>query len=93
MADDGSRDGPPQGQSHGQPEGLRGRDLIGLGGMLAGSLIAFTALGYLLDQAIDTTPVFTLAGIGLGMVAGGVGFWARVRSALKDSTPRDPGSS
>ena len=56
--------------------------------MLAGSVIACTALGYLLDQAIDTTPVFTLVGIGLGMVAGGVGFWVRVRSAL-----RDPGSS
>jgi F0F1-type ATP synthase assembly protein I len=79
MADDGSRD---------QPEGLRGRDLIGLGGMLAGSVIVCTVLGYLLDQAIDTTPVFTLVGIALGMVAGGIGFWARVRSAL-----RDPGSS
>jgi F0F1-type ATP synthase assembly protein I len=84
MADDGSHDGRPEGQS----DGLRGRDLIGLGGMLAGSVIACTALGYLLDQAIDTTPVFTLVGIGLGMVAGGVGFWVRVRSAL-----RDPGSS
>jgi len=80
MADDGSRDG--------QPEGLRGRDLIGLGGMLAGAVIVCTFLGYLLDQAIDTTPVFTLVGIALGMVAGAVGFWARVRSAL-----RDPGSS
>ena len=76
MADDGSRDG--------QADGLRGRDLIGLGGLLAGSVIACTALGYLLDQAIDSTPVFTLVGIGLGMVAGGVGFWVRVRSALRD---------
>ena len=47
-----------------------------------------TALGYLLDQAADTTPAFTLVGIALGMVAGAVGFWLRVRSAL-----RDPGSS
>ena len=76
MADDGSR------------EVLRGRDLIGLGGLLAGSVIGCTALGYLLDQAVDSTPVFTLIGIALGMVAGAVGFWARVRSAL-----RDPGSS
>ena len=80
MADDGSRDG------------LRGRDLIGLGGMLAGSVIVCTALGYLLDQAADSTPLFTLIGIALGMVAGGIGFWFRVRSAL-DSTSRDPGSS
>jgi F0F1-type ATP synthase assembly protein I len=72
MADDGSR------------EVLRGRDLIGLGGLLAGSVIVCTALGYLLDQALDSTPVCTLIGIALGMVAGAVGFWARVRSALRD---------
>jgi F0F1-type ATP synthase assembly protein I len=76
MADDGSR------------EVLRGRDLIGLGGLLAGSVIVCTALGYLLDQAVGSTPAFTLVGIALGMVAGAVGFWLRVRSAL-----RDPGSS
>ena len=68
----------------GQPSGLRGRDLIGLGGLLAGSVIAFTALGYALDQAADSTPAFTLTGIALGIVAGGVGFWLRVRSALRD---------
>jgi F0F1-type ATP synthase assembly protein I len=68
--------------------GLRGRDLIGLGGLLAGSVIVCTALGYLLDKAAGTTPAFTLIGIGLGIGAAGVGFWMRVRSAL-----RDPGSS
>ena len=78
-------DGGPRRPAH---DGLRGRDLIGLGGLLAGSVIVCTALGYLLDQALDSTPVFTLVGIALGMVAGGVGFWLRVRSAL-----RDPGSS
>ena len=80
MADGGSRNGPSA--------GLGGRDLLGLGGLLAGSVIVCTALGYLLDQAADSMPAFTLAGIALGMVAGGVGFWLKVRSAL-----RDPGSS
>ena len=80
MADDGSRDA--------SSSDLRGRDLIGLGGLLAGCVVAFTALGYVLDQAAGTSPVFTLTGIALGMVAGAVGFWAKVRSAL-----RDPGSS
>jgi F0F1-type ATP synthase assembly protein I len=80
MADDGSHEVPPN--------GLGGRDLIGLGGLLAGSVIVCTALGYVLDQAFDSTPAFTLVGIALGMVAGAVGFWLRVRSAL-----RDPGSS
>lgn len=65
-------------------QGLRGRDLIGLGGLLAGSVVVCTALGYVADQAAGSTPVFTLVGIALGMVAGGVGFWLRVRSALRE---------
>lgn len=64
-------------------QGLRGRDLIGLGGLLAGAVIAGTVLGLLLDSAADTTPVFTVIGVGLGIVAGAVGFWLRVRSALR----------
>jgi F0F1-type ATP synthase assembly protein I len=84
MADDGSREGPSGDRS----SDLRGRDLIGLGGLLAGCVVAGTALGYVLDQAAGTSPAFTLVGIALGMVAGAVGFWAKVRSAL-----RDPGSS
>jgi F0F1-type ATP synthase assembly protein I len=64
---------------------LGGRDLLGLGGLLAGSVIVCTAIGYALDQVADSTPAFTLVGIALGMVAGGVGFWLKVRSALRDS--------
>jgi len=63
--------------------GLRGRDLIGLGGLLAGAVIFFTVLGLVIDAAADTSPAFTLAGVALGMVAGGLGFWARVRAALR----------
>ena len=81
-------DGGPRDDLDGPAEGLRGRDLIGLGGLLAGSVVACTAIGYLLDRATGASPVFTLVGIALGMVAGAVGFWVRVRSAL-----RDPGSS
>ena len=61
---------------------LRGRDLIGLGGLLVGSVVVFTVLGLLLDNAFDTTPVFTLMGVGLGIVGAGVGFWIRVRLAV-----------
>ena len=64
-------------------QGLRGRDLIGLGGLLAGAVIAGTLLGLLVDSAADTSPVFTVTGVGLGIVAGAVGFWLRVRSALR----------
>jgi F0F1-type ATP synthase assembly protein I len=63
--------------------GLRGRDLIGLGGLLAAAVIAGTLLGLLLDQALGTEPIFTMVGVFLGIVAGGLGFWARVHAALK----------
>ena len=62
---------------------LRGRDLAGLGGLLAGAVVAGTVLGLLVDNAAGTSPAFTLVGIGLGIVSGGVGFWLRVRSALR----------
>jgi F0F1-type ATP synthase assembly protein I len=61
---------------------LRGRDLIGLGGMLAGAVILGIVAGLLVDHAAGTSPVFTLVGLALGVVAGGLGFWFRVRAAL-----------
>ncbi|MCW2766733.1 MAG: hypothetical protein JWO11_2692 [Nocardioides sp.] len=64
--------------------GLRGRDLIGLGGLLAGAVVAGLVIGYVVDEQLDTSPTFTLVGIGVGILAGGVGFWARVRSALRE---------
>lgn len=63
--------------------GLRGRDLAGLGGLLAGAVIAGTVIGLLVDNSAGTSPTFTLVGIGLGIVAGAVGFWLRVRAALR----------
>jgi hypothetical protein len=62
---------------------LRGRDLIGLGGLLLGAVVGGLVLGVLLDRAADSSPAFTLAGIGLGIVLGGVAFWLRVRTALR----------
>ena len=62
---------------------LRGRDLVGLGGLLAGAVVAGTLLGLLVDSQAGTEPVFTLVGVGLGIVSGAVGFWLRVRSALR----------
>jgi F0F1-type ATP synthase assembly protein I len=63
--------------------GLTGRDLIGLGGLLVGAVVVGTVLGILVDRAADTTPVFTMVGVFLGIVAAGVGFWLRVRSAMR----------
>ena len=74
---------PESGVDRSGDAGLRGRDLIGLGGLLAGAVIAGTLLGLVLDHAAGTEPAFTMAGVFLGIIAGGLGFWARVRAALK----------
>lgn len=63
--------------------GLRGWDLVGLGGLLAGAVIAGTVVGLLIDELAGTAPAFTLVGIAAGILAGGVGFWLRVRAALR----------
>jgi F0F1-type ATP synthase assembly protein I len=63
--------------------GLSGRDLIGLGGLLVGAVVVGTVLGILIDRAADTTPVFTMVGVFLGITAAGLGFWLRVRSAMR----------
>ena len=56
--------------------GLRGRDLIGLGGLLAGSVVLGLVLGLLVDRAAGSAPVGVLVGIGLGILAGCAGFVA-----------------
>lgn len=63
--------------------GLRGRDLIGLGGLLVGAVVVGTVLGLVLDDVAGTAPVLTIAGVFLGILAAGLGFWLRVRSALR----------
>jgi F0F1-type ATP synthase assembly protein I len=62
---------------------LRGRDLVGLGGMLAGAVVLGMVIGLLVDHAAGTSPAFTLVGIALGIAAGAFAFWARVRSVLR----------
>jgi F0F1-type ATP synthase assembly protein I len=63
--------------------GLRGRDLVGLGGLLAGAVVLGLVVGLLLDHAVGSSPAFTLLGIAFGIAAGVVAFWVRVRSALR----------
>ncbi len=67
----------------GPDAGLRGRDLIGLGGLLAGCVILGTVLGLLVDNAAGSSPVGVLIGLGLGIVAGAVAFVVKVRAALQ----------
>lgn len=64
--------------------GLRGRDLAGLGGVLVGSVVAGLVLGLFIDDRASTSPVFSLIGVFGGIAAGAVGFWLRVRAALRE---------
>jgi F0F1-type ATP synthase assembly protein I len=64
--------------------GLRGRDLVGLGGVLAGAVIAGLVLGLVIDDQAGTSPVFTLLGVFAGIAAGAAGFVVRVRAALRE---------
>lgn len=43
----------------------------GLGCAVVASLISAVGLGIFLDQWLDKTPVFTLIGVGLGLIAAG----------------------
>jgi F0F1-type ATP synthase assembly protein I len=71
-------------RSHAGPDpGLRGRDLIGLGGLLAGCVIVGLVLGLLVDNAAGSEPVGVLVGIGLGILLGSIAFFLRVRAALR----------
>jgi F0F1-type ATP synthase assembly protein I len=63
--------------------GLRGRDLLGLGGFLVAAVVGGTVLGLVADKLAGTSPLFVLLGVALGIVAAGVGFWSRVRDALR----------
>lgn len=72
-----------EGPEHGTENSLRGRDLVGLGGLLVGAVVAGLVIGIVVDDKAGTSPTFTLLGIFLGIVAGAVGFAVRVRSALR----------
>lgn len=62
---------------------LSGRDLAGLGGVLVAAVVGGLVVGLLLDKAFGTDPVFALVGVFLGIAAGCLAFFLRVRSALR----------
>jgi F0F1-type ATP synthase assembly protein I len=74
---------PEPSADHAGEGGLRGRDLIGLGGLLVGAIVAGTLLGLLIDHEADSSPVFTIIGVFLGMAVGALGFALRVRAAVR----------
>lgn len=66
------------------PSGMRGRDLASLGGVLVAAVVGGLVVGLLVDEATGSSPLWTLVGIGVGIVLGIVAFILRVRAALRD---------
>jgi F0F1-type ATP synthase assembly protein I len=62
--------------------GLDLKDLLGLGGMLVGAVVAGMALGWLVDSVLNTTPVFILVGLAVGVAGGIAGCWMQIRRFL-----------
>jgi F0F1-type ATP synthase assembly protein I len=64
--------------------GLRGRDLVGLGGILVAGVVGGLVIGLLVDRVAGTSPLWTLVGIALGILLGAAAFVRRVRDALHE---------
>jgi F0F1-type ATP synthase assembly protein I len=62
---------------------LRGRDLVGLGGLLVGAVVGGMLIGLVIDDRAGSSPVATLIGIAVGVVLGCLAFALRVRKALR----------
>jgi F0F1-type ATP synthase assembly protein I len=62
--------------------GIRGRDLVGLGGLLVGGTVGGTLIGLLVDNLLDSAPVGTLIGLVVGATLGIVSCVQRIRRAL-----------
>jgi F0F1-type ATP synthase assembly protein I len=60
-----------------------GADLAGIGLYLAGAVLVPLIGGVLLDSAFHTAPVFVLIGLFVGLVAGGIAIWLKVRELSK----------
>ena len=60
-----------------------GADLAGIGLYLAGAVLLPLMGGVLLDGDLHTAPVFFLIGLFVGLVAGGIAIWLKVRERSK----------
>jgi F0F1-type ATP synthase assembly protein I len=58
--------------------------LLGLGAATAGILLVGLGLGWLVDQAGNTLPTFTLVGLALGIVGAGVYIYTKFTKFLKE---------
>jgi F0F1-type ATP synthase assembly protein I len=63
---------------------MGGRDLLGLGGMLAGCVVGCTVLGLVVDELAGSSPLGAVAGVGLGIALGATAFVLRALRALRE---------
>lgn len=56
--------------------------LTGMGFSLATSIVLMTVVGRLLDRWLGTSPVFTLAGLLIGLLAGFYGAYQQLREVI-----------
>lgn len=70
------------------PKNIKGLQALGpassLGCAIVASLLVFIVGGIFLDQWLDTTPVLTLIGVGLGLIAAGYQLWELTLINRKD---------
>ena len=57
-------------------------DLLTLSGTIAGCVVAGIVAGWLIDRAAGTLPVFIMVGLGIGIVAGVLAAYSKIRSYL-----------
>jgi F0F1-type ATP synthase assembly protein I len=57
-------------------------DLVGLGGFMVACVVVGFLIGWFVDGALDSLPVFTLLGLAGGITVGGVGSWLRIKQFL-----------
>ncbi|MGH3888035.1 MAG: AtpZ/AtpI family protein [Pseudonocardiaceae bacterium] len=58
--------------------------LLGLGAATAAILLVGLGLGWLVDEAVNTLPAFTLAGLALGIVGASVYIYTKFTKFLKE---------
>ncbi|HEY8816675.1 MAG TPA: AtpZ/AtpI family protein [Candidatus Dormibacteraeota bacterium] len=61
----------------------KGSDLAGIGLYLAGAVLLPLIGGVVLDNVFHSAPVFVLIGLFVGLVAGGIAIWLKVRELSK----------
>lgn len=74
--DDEALDGSPDADSLGVWR------VVGLGMLLVGNTVAGLILGWLADRHWNTSPVFVLSGIAIGMVTAFISAWLQIKPFL-----------